>query len=270
MSEDDPRGLREALHRGADAVAPRPLDAEHVISASRSSRRARRTALLGTTAAVAGILATVGVVAALAGLPSAPGGFDAASTESVAGEPGAPEAGQSEATDAAGGAEGIRLAPPEKVNGCGTPVAAPTDATGADGGPALEVSVGSGTTVAPGAAASVAVTVTNRGDEAVRGLLRVDPVMVVADAGITAWHTSGPADAPVREVELAPGESVALEGVVEAVRCAASDEGLERLPGDLPPLERGVYGVGAIVVFSAETATAPAYVVSPLASLSVG
>lgn len=272
MSERDPRQLGEALRRAADGVTPREVDTEAVLAASRSSRRSRRTALVGTAASVAGILATVGIVAALAGLPRSSGGFDAASSEAGTDAPAAAEAEsqESDATDAAGGAEGIRLAPPEKVNTCGAPVAPPTDPSGADGGLPLEVVVAADGVVAPGADASVRVTVTNRGTAPLRGTLRLDPVTVVADDGVTVWHTSGLADAPARFIELAPGAATVLDGVATAVRCTVTDEELPELPPGLPPLEAGAYGVGAIVVFTPEAATAPAYLISPLATLSVG
>ena len=71
-SGSDP-GLREGLRQAADAAAPRPIDVDAVLAASRGRRRARRTAALGVTATAAVLLAAGGIAIAVNGLgPYAP------------------------------------------------------------------------------------------------------------------------------------------------------------------------------------------------------
>src|SRR5215207_351514 len=74
-------GLRERLHQAADAAAPRPIDVDAVLAASRARRRARRTAALGVTATAAVLLAAGGIAIAVNGL-----GPDAASNSALTSE----------------------------------------------------------------------------------------------------------------------------------------------------------------------------------------
>ncbi len=62
MSAPDPTGLGEDLKRAADAATPRPVDVDAVLAASRSRRRARRTAVVTGAGAVAAVLVVGGLV----------------------------------------------------------------------------------------------------------------------------------------------------------------------------------------------------------------
>ena len=174
-------GLRERLHQAADAAAPRSIDVDAVLAASRARRRARRTAALGVTATAAVLLAVGGIAIAVNGL-----GPNAASNSALTSESAgtAPEAGPEGAGD---DAAGTRLAAPEQVNLCGAPVAGATDASASG----LVVAVEPPAAIARGATVDVRVTVTNAGPSPVTGELRAAPALAVADDGITRWHTNG-------------------------------------------------------------------------------
>jgi hypothetical protein len=252
--------LREELRQAADAAAPRPIDVGAVLAASRGRRRARRTAALGVTTAAAVLLAAGGIAIAVNGLgPHA--ASDSALTSESAGT--APEAGPDGAGD---DAAGTRLASPEKVNLCGAPVAAATDASASG----LVVAVEPPAAVAPGATADVRVTVTNAGSSPVTGELRTAPALTVADDGITRWHTNGVVSDEFLPVDLEPGASVRLEGPVTAVACSEADELEEGFVEGLPALAPGEYAVSAIVVFTDAQTGATAYLVAPLAPFTVG
>lgn len=257
-SGSDP-GLREGLRQAADAAAPRPIDVDAVLAASRGRRRARRTAALGVTATAAVLLAAGGIAIAVNGLgPYA--ASDSALTSESAGT--APEAGPGAAGD---DAAGIRLAAPEKVNLCGAPVAAATDASATG----LIVAVEPPTTVAPGATVEVRVSVTNAGPSRVTGELRAAPALTVADDGVTRWHTNGVVSDEFLPVDLEPGASVELEGPVTAVACSEADELGAAFAEGLPGLAPGGYAVSAIVMFTDAQTGATAYLVSPLAPIAV-
>ena len=70
-------------------------------------------------------------------------------------------------------------------------------------------------------------------------------------------------------VSLAPGESIQLEGLVEAVSCTDADEAAEAFPPGLPPLTPGAYRVTAVVMFVADGTGAVEYLVAPLVPLTV-
>ena len=71
-------------------------------------------------------------------------------------------------------------------------------------------------------------------------------------------------------VSLAPGESVTLPGVVEALRCTAADDDGTGLPPELPPLSPGPYGLAAAVAFSTPAEGMVLLLTSPLVPMSVG
>lgn len=241
MSAPDPAGLGEDLKRAADATTPRPIDVDAVLAASRSRRRARRTAIVSGAGAVAAVLAVGGLVFGLRGgvVTTADAPVTAESPESA---DVAPEASRGD-----GAASGLMLADPETMNRCGAPVMPPPDAAAAP----LTVSiVPPAAPVAPGAAASVEVSVTNTSSEVVTGDLSVAPAVTVAEAGITVWHSSGTSDLGASAVSLAPGESTTLVGELRASRCTADDDAGTGLPGDLPPLAPGGYAMGAVIAYS--------------------
>lgn len=262
MSAPDPIGLGDGLKRAADATTPRPLDVDAVLAASRSRRRARRTAIATGAGAVAAVLAVGGLVFGLqggGGVTTADAPVTAESSESA---DGAPEAARGDDT-----ASGLMLMAPESMNRCGAPVAPAPDAAAAP----LTVSVVPPVApVAPGAAASVEVTVTNASGETVTGDLSVAPAIVVTDAGIAVWHSSGTSDLGASAVTLAPGESTTLLGELRARRCTTDDDAGAGLPGDLPPLAPGGYAVGAVIAFSSPADGSAMLLTSPYVPFTVG
>ncbi|MBT2498321.1 hypothetical protein J7E25_04365 [Agromyces sp. ISL-38] len=261
MSADDPNRIRDGLKRAADDAAPRAIDVDAVLRASRARRRSRRTAVVGAGGAAAALLAVGGLVMGLqgTGLLTTTSG-SAPESASIAESP-----MQAREESADGFASDASLAPPEKMNPCGAPVAEATDATGGS----LSVAVESVGAVPTGGVGAARVTVTNSGPAAVEGELRVAPAMTIAAAGVTVWHSNGSVSPETTPVVLAPGESIQLEGLVEAVSCTETDEAAEAFPPGLPPLTPGSYGVTAVVVFVADGADAVEYLVAPLAPLTV-
>jgi hypothetical protein len=249
-------GLGERLHRAADAATPRPIDVDAVLAASRGRRRTRRTAVLGAAATVAVLLAAGGLATAVNVLGPKSASDSALVSESAADS--VPEA-------ATGDASGIRLAAPEKVNLCGAPVAAATDASGSG----LVVTVEPPAALAPGATGDARVTLTNAGPQPVAGDLRVAPALTVAADGVTRWHTNGVVAYALVPVTLEPGGSVELTGPVSAVACGDADELAEAFPPGLPALAPGDYAVTAVVMFIDHETGAIEYLVSPLARLPV-
>ncbi|MGW9181991.1 hypothetical protein [Agromyces sp. NPDC055661] len=260
MSAPDPTtGLGEGLKRAADAATPRPVDVDAVLAASRSRRRSRRTAIASGAGALAAVLVVGGLVI---GLQGGSGGSTTAGAPAVSESAGA-EAGAVE--EEAG--SGLRLAAPETVNRCGSAVVGAGERAGTPLAVSVEAPVAP---VPPGAAASVVVTVTNTGTEVVEGELSRVPAITVADVDVVTWHSSGTSEAGAVHVSLAPGESVTLPGVVEALHCTAADDDGEALPGDLPPLSPGPYALGATVAFSTPVEGMVLLLTSPLVPMSVG
>jgi hypothetical protein len=262
MSAPDPTGLGEGLKRAADAATPRPLDVDAVLAASRSSRRARRTAMVAGAGSVAVVLAVGGLVF---GLQQTGGGFTTADAPVVSGSAESSDTGPEVARDDA--ASGTMLVAPESVNPCGAPVATATDAATSP----LAVTVATpAAPLAPGATGSVEVTVTNTGDAPVTGDLSAVPAVTLAQSGDAVWHSSGTSGAGMAPIALAPGASLTLPAEVTAQRCTTTDDQGAGLPDGLPPVEPGDYAVGAILVFTSAADGASMLLVSPFAPLTVG
>jgi hypothetical protein len=261
MSAPDPNTIGDTLKRAADAATPRPVDLDAVLQASRARRRSRRNSIVGGIGAVAAVLVIGGgVMAGLQGL----GGqtADAPIAVESAESGGSPETAEG---GAANDATEARLVAPEQVNRCGAPVAAPTDAAAS---PLAVAVVAPAAPVQPGTTNPVTVTVTNTGTDVVAGAIGASP-LTVADAGITVWHSGPGDDLPPQPISLAPGESASLEGAFETRFCDVADDVDGSLRADLPGLEHGEYGVGAVVSFTGPDGTIT-YLVSPLAPVSVG
>lgn len=265
MSAPDPTGLGEDLKRAADAATPRPVDVDAVLAASRSRRRARRTAVVTGAGAVAAVLVVGGLVF---GLQRPGGGATTAdapiASESAGSAETAPEIASGESAD---DAAGLRLAAPESVDRCGAAVVPLAEASETP----LAVSVAPpAAPVPPGATAPVTVTVTNIGSEVVTGDLASLPTVTIADADVVVWHSSGTSEAEAMHVTLQPGETVTLTGVLSALRCTAADDDGTGLPSDLPPLGPGPYAVGATVAFSTPAEGMVLLLPSPMMPVIVG
>ncbi|GAA4368061.1 hypothetical protein [Agromyces bauzanensis] len=267
MSAPDPngpRGLGEQLKRAADAAAPNAIDVDEVLRRSRAARRSRRTALVSGVGAVAGVLAVTGLVFGLQGISGPTATDGQVALESADSGAASPEsAGNGTLDDAAGS----RLVAPHLVNRCGAPVVAPTDATSSP--LAVTVAPPAGR-VARGSAATVVITVTNTGDDVVSGKIAASIPVTIADDGVTVWHSGPGDDTPAIQVSIAPGTSMSLEAEFETKDCTEADEPGEPLPPDVPALEPGEYGLGAVVPFTDADGASTVYLVSPLAPFTVG
>ena len=266
MSAPDPAGLGEDLKRAADAATPRRLDVDAVLAASRSRRRARRTAVVTGAGAVAAVLVVGGLVF---GLQRTGGGGATTADAPIASQ--SAESAESATEGATGGAAddaaGLRLAAPETVNRCGAAVVPIADAAGTPLAVSVAPPVGR---VAPGATAAVTVTVTNTGTEVVEGDLSRVPAITVADGDVVAWHSSGTSEAGAMHVALQPGDAVTLTGALSALRCTAADDDGTGLPPDLPPLAPGPYTLSATVAFSTPAEGMVLLSSSPFVPVSVG
>ena len=263
MSAPDPTGLGEDLKRAADAAEPRPLDVDAVLAASRSRRRARRTAVVTGVGAVAAVVVVGGLVFGLQRM----GGGGATTADAPIASQSAETATDAATGEAAGDAAGLGLAAPEAVNRCGAAVVPSADAAGTPLAVSVAPPLGQ---VAPGATTAVIVTVTNTGTEVAEGDLSSVAAITVADGDVVAWHSSGTSEAGAMHVELQPGEAVTLTGAVSALRCTAADDDGTGLPPDLPPLTPGPYTLSATVAFSTPAEGMVLLSSSPFVPVSVG
>ena len=283
----DPREGAATRSLLSDTAANAPtgvLDVDAVLRRARRRRLPRRLATGGVSAlAIAGIgfaganaLGGVGPVTTLSSGPSEDSAADspAGRVEGQAGGGGGAESGPLPApgavsdSGAAGG--GTSLAPAEKVNFCGGPLAEVAPAqTGLVATPRFPATAPVGTEYITGT-----VTVTNTGTERVTGYTGASPAMTVSEAGITVWHTNGPQIMMAQLIDLEPGASVDLPASILPVRCGIEDDSAESFREDLPPLEPGVYQLSAIFYLTPEGPSAaslpsPDVVSGPLADIEL-
>lgn len=278
MSAPDQGRLRDELRRAADASSPPEIDVDAVVRASRVSRRRRRSAVAGGTAAVAALLGTAGLVAGLAGLAGGPATTTADAPIAASAPELAPTDGEltetgptgSERADA--GQESavaprdepspgdVALGRLDARNRCGAPVVPATDSSQSP----LSVTVRPDGRVSAGSTGQATVTVTNTGDLAVDGVLRTAPSIAVADAeGIVVGLRPDAAALPAsRTIGLGPGESVELRADIEAVHCLSG-----RAPSALAP--GGYWLTASVVMDSGDPSQPPLVAVSPLVRLVV-
>ena len=228
--------------------APQPASAIDVASIVRRSRARRVPKVLGLTGV--SVLAIGGLVfggVQVLGLPQS--ASDTAGSAPVAENPMMSEAGDSDlAYDGKRGAA-------ENLNHCGAPLAevAPS-ATG------LVLSVDFPDAAVGSDSVQGSVVMTNTGSEQLVGYTGTMPAITFSREGIVLWHT--PVDTMydvVREVSLAPGESIEYEASFSPVICESDDEvGRDGLPA----APAGDYQVSAAVEFmgefDAELVTGPA------------
>ena len=261
MSEPERHELHEALHGAADAATPRPIDVDAVLRASRSRRRARRTAVLGGAGAVAAVLVVGGLVLSLQqGFGPASGGAPAAVESAESGEPLSDDAtGLDEES-----ATGFRLMAPADVNRCGAPPETATDAATAS---LLVTVTPPASPVGSGASASATVTITNAGTASVHGELWGAPALSVVDDGVTVSQSPA-VDAASVSISLDPGESTKLPGSFEGTRCTQPDAATPGPNETRAPLAPGAYELGAVVGFT-PAGGEPVHLVSPLVPLTL-
>jgi hypothetical protein len=225
------------LFRGDTRSLPE-IDAATVI---RRSKRRRLPAQVGVGGAF--VLAIGGLgVAGLQGF----GRTDSVSTLSTTSSDEAPaHSGDDRGVESAQGlVEGdgtaIKRAPADRINLCGAPLA---DVAPNDSGLVLSVSFPdspAGSTPVMGTA-----TLTNTGTQAVAGYMAPTPAITLSQAGTVLWHSNGPTIMSIRDVSLAPGESLELAASFTPVACAVEDDTAEAFRTDLPPVAAGEYQLSA-------------------------
>jgi hypothetical protein len=261
-----------ALLRDTAASAPTgALDVDSVLRRARRRRLPRRLATGGV-----GVLAIAGIGVAGASALGGLGQVTTLSSGPAADSPAGPAAGEGSPETggaASGGAAdsgGISLAPAEKVNFCGGPLADVAPArTGLVATPHFPATAPAGT-----APISGTVTVTNTGTERVTGYTGASPAMTVSEGGVTVWHSNGPQIMLAQLIDLEPGASVDLPASIVPVRCAVEDDSAESFREDLPALEPGVYQLSAIFYLtpdgpSAGSVPSPDVVSGPLADITL-
>jgi hypothetical protein len=280
MSDPREGAATRALLSDTAADAPTGvLDVDAVLRRARRRRLPRRLATGGVSAlAIAGIgfaganaLGGVGQVTTLSSGPSedSPAGTVEGRAEGGGAESGLPAPGGAVSDSGAAGG-GISLAPAEKVNFCGGPLAEVAPAqTGLVATPRFPATAPVGTEYITGT-----VTVTNTGTERVTGYTGASPAMTVSEAGITVWHTNGPQIMMAQLIDLEPGASVDLPASFLPVRCGVEDDSAESFRENLPPLEPGVYQLSAIFYLTPEGPSAaslpsPDVVSGPLADIEL-
>jgi hypothetical protein len=254
----------------SDTAADAPtsvVDIDAVLRRARRRRLPRRLATGGVgVLAIAGIgvagadlLGGLGEDATLSSGPAADSSADgAAESGNAAGDAGSADSG------------GTSLAPAEKVNFCGGPLAEVAPAqTGLVAVPDFPATAPAGTTTITGA-----VTVTNTGPQRVTGYTGASPAMTVSEGGVTVWHSNGPQIMLAQLIDLEPGASVELPASIVPVRCAVEDDSAESFRDDLPALAPGVYQLSAIFYLTPEGPTAaslpsPDVVSGPLADITL-
>ncbi len=214
--------------------APQPEGAIDVAAVVRGARARRLPKVLGVTGV--GVLAIGGLV--FGGLQLGGGvspASDAAGTST-----------EGMTSDAGGSAEmfsdTIKRAPAEKLNLCtGSVALLDTVDTG------LELSVDFPDAVAGTASVAGTVTLTNVGPDAITGYTAASPAITLSQNGMVVWHSNGPMIDLAREVDLAPGESMAYEASFTPVVCGVEDDLAESFRADLPAAAPGQYEVSAAI-----------------------
>jgi hypothetical protein len=256
MSTFDPdRAVRELLNGTASRAGGSDIDLPRVLARVRSRRRTRRIAIAGTSTATVAVLATAGISSGL---------FRPAAENPGIAEPApAPGTGTGTGTGtgpidsgpAAGGPAGggaIELAPAEKINPCGAPLA---ELAPAASGLVATVTFPE-TASATGGTVEGTVVLTNTGTEHLTGYTGARPVVTVSENGVTVWHSNGPTIMTAIVIDLQPGASMELPAGFQAIRCGEEDEMQEAFRTDLPPLGAGTYGLSAVVRWTPDGAAA--------------
>ena len=249
------------LFRAGHTPTGRPIDTDAVI---RRSKRRRLPAQLGVGGVATLAIGGIGVVA-LQNLDSS------VSPASIMSESSSDESGsaydgffapaqEGGARDAArdGSTEygTVKRAPADRINLCGGALAevAPS-ATGLVLTPSFpDAAAGSG-------GVEGTVTLSNTGSTTVTGYSAASPAITLSQNGVVLWHSSGPTVQMIRDISLAPGESLQYTASFTPVVCSVDDDSAEAFRTDLPPVAAGEYQLSAAADISvdgiAELVTGP-------------
>lgn len=233
------------LFRADSVPAGRPIDTDAVI---RRSRRRRLPAQVGVGGVFTLAIGGIGLVG-VQGLGSL---TQSASTSSES----ASDSGAGLAVPEQGG--DVKRAPAERLNLCGGSLAevAPS-ATGLVLTPSFpDAAVG-----AAGASVEGTVTLTNTGAASITGYSAASPAITLSQNGSVLWHSNGPMIQMVRDIVLAPGESLEYPASFTPVVCTVDDDLGESFAADLPAVQPGEYQVSAaadvVIDGNAELVTGP-------------
>lgn len=234
-SESD---LRNAL-RGDRPDAATGIDTDVVVRRIRARRVPKQVAFSTLTVlAVAGV-----VVLSVTTLPSLH--RDGAATTDAVTSMQAPSAG-----DAAESSP-EKVADPQTLpsSRCGQPTSAAPHSAVPHSAP-LELSIEFPESAhADGTPVAGQVVLTNSGTTRVTGTTALEPVITVARAGITVWHSNPVLTSQAVLIDLAPGESYFYEAQVTPVECEAADDEDAQFRDGLLPLAPGRYELSAEIVF---------------------
>jgi hypothetical protein len=255
-------GLGDAF-RSAQVPGSTPLDPQQVIRRSKARRVPRQ---VGTGALLS--LAVVGIgIAGFSGI----GGSQVSNTtmSDSADESGTTESGNDTRSDPTGNEESMdggdftQLAPVEKMNLCGGPLA---DVAPSPSGLTITVEFPdspAGTAIVEGTA-----TLTNGGSDTITGYTAASPAVTLSQNGTVIWHSNGPMIMLAVDVNLAPGESMTYPVTFTPVVCGVEDDSAESFREDLPPAPAGQYDVSAAIAVMGESTIDT--VVGPLTPVTLG
>jgi hypothetical protein len=205
----------------------------------RRSKRRRLPAQVGVVGVFALAIGGLGV-AGLQGLgPQQPVSVSAGSAAS-----GSPDTERAPVPDdsvmGASEGTGLKRAPADRINLCGGALA---DVAPSPSGLTLTVDFPDAAAGTP--SVSGRVTLTNTGSRQVTGYTSATPAVTLSQGGIVLWHSNGPTIMMVRDVDLAPGESIVFDASFVPVVCSVDDDTAEAFRTDLPAAAPGEYQVSA-------------------------
>jgi hypothetical protein len=254
----DDKHIREILDRQTSGGGE--IDLHAVLTRSRRRRMPRQIAAGATLT-----LATGGIVLggfALANSPGSatsssgsaamedtpdPASGDESTGDSSTGDPATGDTATSEPTTGASADGDGSLRAAEQLNACGERVAeVEPAASGLVVTPHFPAEATAGATQIEGT-----VTLTNAGDERVRGTTGARAAITLSRGGTVQWHTNGAQNSIGIGVDLEPGESMEYAATLDAVSCS-SEEDLDPLepPKNLPAADPGEYQVSAAIDIS--------------------
>jgi hypothetical protein len=231
--------LRDLFHAGgsADAPAGHAIDTDAVIRRARRRRLPAQVGFGGAAALLVGGI-VVGGVQGVAGISTTTSSSESAASDA---EPELAPLSTGEGFMDAGGTEGeLKRAPAERINLCGGTVA---EVAPSPSGLVLTAAFPD----APVGSERVegTVTLTNTGASPVTGYTSATPAVTLSQGGVVMWHSNGPTIMMIRDVALAPGESIDFAASFTPVVCGVEDDLAEGFRADLPAAPAGEYQVSA-------------------------
>jgi hypothetical protein len=222
---------------GADEPVGHGIDTDAVI---RRARRRRLPAQIGVGGAAALLVGgiVVGGVQGVGGITTLSSSSETAASD--AGPKLVPFSSGDTSTDAGGTEEALKRAPADRINLCGGTVAEV-----APGPSGLVLTAAFPDAPAGSDRVEGTVTLTNTGASPVTGYTSATPTVTLSQGGVVMWHSNGPTIMMIRDVALAPGESIDFAASFTPVVCGVEDDLAEAFRADLPAAPAGEYQVSA-------------------------